>query len=76
MAVQTQIGFFKDIVDKSQMFSRDHNLASKPVAPINNSYIESSVLKAIGGNKDSIDSSGVMHWNFHKWGDVDNVVGA
>ena len=75
MSVNKQIGFFGDIIEKSQIVTRQSALSSRPVALANDQFIDATGLKIKGGVRDSDGASGVMHWNFHSWGDVDNVVG-
>ena len=76
MAVQTQIGFFQDIVDSTQLFAQSHDVAIKPIIPANLAAVEGAPLRVRLGLNDSLDANDVMHWGFHQWGDVDNVVGA
>ena len=74
MTVQRQIGFFRDIVKNTQNFSRIHNNNIRPSMPVGDQNLDVAALKA-KGSADTTGSSGIFHWNFHKWGDVDNVMG-
>ena len=76
MAVQTQIGFFSDIVSNSQMFAQSHNIASQPIIPASISSMDRTpFIVAKAGIGDTYGANDVMHWNSHKWGDMNRVVG-
>lgn len=74
MAVNRDIGFFHSIVENVGVFSHRHNIELRPPASVTAKAFDYNTLKASASIKTSYGSSGVFHWNFHKWGDYDNIV--
>jgi hypothetical protein len=73
MAVNRNIGLLTGIINTVKNLSSRVNI--NPVTPLADKKIDYSMLKAKVVTKVTEGTSGVFHWNFHNWGDKNNVVG-
>ena len=74
MSVNRNIGFFHSIVENAGVFSNKNDISIRPVHSVTAQTFDYNNFKAAASIKTSYGSSNTFHWNFHKWGDADNVV--
>ena len=74
MSVNKNIGFFRGIVESVNSLNKKNNINIQPVVPMSVGKIDYNTLKTLVV-KETPGMNNSFHWNFHKWGDNNNVVG-
>jgi len=73
MAVNRNIGLLSGIISDVRNLSSRVNIG--PVTPLADQKIDYNMLKGKVLIRPTEGSVGVFHWNFHTWGDKENLVG-
>lgn len=74
MAVSKNIGFFNKIIQNNKLLMSKNTV--RPVRPTIMNISDYNMLMSMKlPTQKILDVSKTFHWNFHKWGDPDNLVG-